>query len=54
MEHKTALRRLNLLKGHIQPSDDARREKATSTINVAHAQEKVWATLPSGFFDAIE
>ena len=49
-----SLRRLNLLKGHVQPSEDAKREQATATFSLAYAQEKVWDTLPEGYYDSIE
>jgi hypothetical protein len=54
MEYKRAIKVLNMLKGHMQIGEDARREKSTITFDLAHAQEKLWATLPEGYFDAIE
>ncbi|CAI2360764.1 unnamed protein product [Moneuplotes crassus] len=54
MEHKTALKRLNLLKGHVNSSIDARREASTATFDLAHAQEVLWSILPEGYFDALE
>ena len=54
MNYNISLKRLNLLKGHIQLSKDARREQATSTFDLTHAQQKVWPQLPAGYFEALE
>ena len=54
MDYQIALKRLNLVKGHIQLSENAKKELATSTINIPHAQEKLWSTLPQGYFEVIE
>jgi acyl-CoA oxidase len=54
MEFKKALSRLNLLRGHVNPSKDAQREMATATFDLEYAQEKVWSTLHDNFFETYE
>lgn len=54
MTYQTSLKRLQLLRGHVSPSVDAKRERKTSTFNLPHAQEKVWATLPESYFQTYE
>lgn len=54
MEFNTNLRRLDTLKGHLQPSKDYHREKATATFDVNKAREAVWKGLPSVFFSTYE
>ena len=54
MDYKRALKRLNLLKGHFNPSKDLKRELKTSTFNLAHAQETFWNTLPENYFETFE
>ena len=54
MDYQKALKRLNLLKGHFNPSRDLKRELETPTFNLAHAQEKLWNTLPESYFETFE
>jgi hypothetical protein len=54
MDYKTALKRLNMVRGHVRYSHDAKREFQTATFDLAHAQEKLWATLPPQYFETFE
>lgn len=54
MDFKKALHRLTLLRGHVNPSADAKREMATATFDLEYAQEKLWSTMHDNFFETFE
>lgn len=43
-----------MLKGHVSPSFEARKEESTATFDLATAQKHVWGCLPSLYFSVYE
>ena len=52
--HEKALKRLNTLKGHVNPGIDAERETRLGTFDLKTAQTAFWRTLPEHYFDVFE
>lgn len=49
-----ALNRLNMLKGHVQPSQRSVEERETTSFDVAKAQQALWSVLPDNYFETHE
>lgn len=49
-----SLKRLQMLRGHVNPSVEALNEREKSGLDVTKAREALWATLPPHYFETFE
>ena len=54
MDYDTAVKRINMMKGHVNPSLEAIRERKKATFSVPKAQKALWSLLPATYFQTHE
>ena len=54
MDFESAVKRINLMKGHVNPSLEAIRERKLATFDVEKAKKALWSLLPDSYFWTFE
>lgn len=52
--YEKALKRVGMLRGHVEPNDDAIRERKQRSFDLDKARDAFWATLPQHYFETFE